>query len=102
VDCPYQALEDYVLIQRIEEAATEINGIAIPDAFQKKSNKAIVISVGRGRIVDGHLLAPDLVAGDIVLFTRYGGQDTELDDEDYIIVRSAEIMLKGIKKTVVV
>jgi chaperonin GroES len=93
VECPYQPLNDYVLLKRIEEGVTEIRGIVIPDSAQKKNNKAEVIAVGPG--------CNALEDGDIVLFTRYGGTDTELDDEDYILVRSAEVYLKLRRKPLV-
>jgi len=101
-ESPYVPLNDFVLLQRIEKDSDRTpGGILIPDAFQKKNNKAVVIAVGEGRIIGDKLVPITLEAGDIVLFTRYGGQDTELDDEEYILVRSAEVMLKARKKKLV-
>jgi len=91
---PYEPLNDFVLLRRIDESESIVNGIVIPDAAQKKGNKGEVIAVGQGRYVDGKLIPINLVAGDIVLFTRYGGTDTELDDEKFLIVRAAEVYLK--------
>lgn len=101
MDCPYQPLNDYVLLKRIEEGVTEIRGIVIPDSAQKKNNKAEVIAVGEGRVIGERLVPIDLEIGDVVLFTRYGGTDTELDDEDYILVRAAEVYLKLKRKPLV-
>jgi chaperonin GroES len=91
---PFIPLNDFVLLKRISEDVEEVNGIIIPDQAKKKPNKAVVTAVGEGRYVDGKLIPINLVEGDIVLFTRYGGTDIDLDDEEFLVVRAAEIYLK--------
>ncbi len=54
----------------------------------------ISFSVGGGRIVGGQLVPIPLSEGDIVLFSKYGAEDVNLDGQDYLLLRYDEIKLK--------
>lgn len=92
----FQPLTDFVLLQRID-ANTELtkDGIVIPEVAQVASNKGRVVAVGEGRYVPGEGIKPiPLSPGDIVLFSKYGAEDIQLDGEDYLLLRYDEIKLK--------
>ena len=80
---------DFVLLRRLDEKAG--GTIVIPDSAQVKSNRGEVIAVGRGEIIDGKIVPLDIEVGEIVLFTKYGAQDIEIDGEDLVLVRGSEI-----------
>lgn len=94
VEIPYVPLNDFVLVRRLEEGETQVGGIVLPESAKTKSNKGEVLAFGPGRIVGDAIVPIGVQRGDVVLFTRYGGTDTEIDGEKLIILRGAEIYLK--------
>lgn len=90
----YQPLANFVLLERIDEAVDQIGGIIVPDQAKTQSNKGRVIAVGEGRVIGGKLEKIPLEPGDIVLFSKYGAEDIELDGVAYLLLRHDEIKLK--------
>src|SRR5262249_12973604 len=77
---PYQPLNEWVLIEKIEDGESVTKGgIVIPDQFKTKSNKGVVVAVGEGRVIGSQIVPIPLVAGDIVLFAKFGGQEIKLE-----------------------
>lgn len=89
-------LSNYVLIKRIETAADEIRGIKVPDVAKVQSNQGRVVAVGEGRIVPGTgaIIPIPLSRGDVVLFSKYGAEEINLDGEEFLLLRYDEIKLK--------
>ena len=86
-------LHDRVLVQRLEEGETMSGGIIIPDSAKEKPQKAKVVAVGSGKLLEkGERAAPDVKAGDMILFGKYSGSEIKLDGEDYLILREDEIL----------
>jgi chaperonin GroES len=100
VNVRYAPRVDFVLIKRIDdETGISTGGIIIPESGQQKSNKGRVVAVGEGRWVGEKLISTGLSAGDVVVFSKYGAEDLELDGEMFLLMRADEIKL--IEKTVV-
>ena len=89
-----EPLADFVLIKRIEENQDIKHGLHIPQIGQQKSNKGRVIGVGEGRIVGDKIIPIPLREGDIVLFSKYGVEEIELDGEEFLLCRYDECKLK--------
>ena len=88
-------LYDRVLVTRIEEDEEKIGGIIIPDTAREKPQQGNVIAVGAGRILDnGERQAPDVAAGDKVLFGKYAGTEIKIGDAEYLILREEDILAK--------
>jgi len=52
-----------------------------------------VIAVGKGKLNDkGERTAPDVKAGDIVLFSKYAGTEVKIDGEEHLIMREDDIL----------
>lgn len=86
-------LHDRVIVKRIEEEEKTKGGIIIPDSAKEKPVEGRVISVGPGRRDDnGTLIAPDVKAGDKVLFGKYGGTEIKIDGEEHLILREEDIL----------
>ena len=84
-------LHDRIIIQRLEEGEQKVGGIIIPDTAKEKPQQGKVIAAGTGKVKDdGTRQAPDVKAGDLILFGKYSGQEIKLDGEDYIIMREDE------------
>jgi len=93
-------LHDRVLIRRLEEKETAKGGIIIPDTAKEKPQEGEVIAVGAGKIEKGHRVRLDVKVGDRILFGKYTGNDIKIDDQEYLILREEEILVKvrGIAK----
>ncbi len=86
-------LQDRILVKRIEEAKTTKGGIIIPDSAKEKPAEGKVISVGNGKLgEDGKRIPLDIKKGDRILFSKYGGTDIKIDDEDYLIMREDDVL----------
>ena len=75
-------------------------GIVIPDAAQELA-EAEVIAIGPGRRNEmGHFFEVENVrVGDIVLLTKYSGQEVFVGGENLRVVREHDILAKLVKKT---
>jgi chaperonin GroES len=52
-----------------------------------------VVAVGNGKLLeDGHRAAPDIKAGDKILFGKYSGSDIRIEGQEYLILREDEIL----------
>jgi chaperonin GroES len=86
-------LHDRVVIRRTEEERTSPGGIVIPDTAAEKPIKGEVIAVGNGKVLDnGEVRAPDLKAGDKVLFGKYSGTEVKVDGEELLVMREDDVM----------
>jgi chaperonin GroES len=86
-------LHDRILVRRLEEQESKIGGIIIPDSAKEKPQQAQVVAVGNGKLLeDGQRVAPDVKAGDRILFGKYSGSDVKIDGEEYLILREDEIL----------
>ena len=90
-----EPLHDQVLIKRIEEKETVKGGIIIPDSAKEKPSEGEVVAVGEGRKNDkGERIPVDVRVGDRVLFGKYSGNEIKIDDQDYVVVKEDQIMLR--------
>ncbi len=86
-------LHDRIIIQRLEEGEQKVGGIIIPDSAKEKPQQGKVIAAGTAKVKDdGTRQAPDVKAGDLILFGKYSGQEIKLDGEDYLIMKEDEIL----------
>ena len=83
-----------VLVKRLEQQAEMKNGLFIPDVAQEKPQQGVVIGVGKGQYVNGTLVAPDVNAGDLILFGKYSGNEVPMGDDVYLILKEEEILAK--------
>ena len=84
---------DRVLVEAVEQKEVMKGGIYIPDTAKEKPQEAKVIAVGPGkRDEQGKLIPMEVKAGDIVLTSKYGGTEIKLDDKEYKIVSSSDIL----------
>jgi chaperonin GroES len=78
-------LGDRILVTRIKEEDKTKGGIIIPDTAKEKPQEGKVVAVGKGKATEaGKLMAPDVKAGDRILFGKYSGSEVKLDDEEHL------------------
>ena len=87
-------LHDRVLVRRLEQKETAKGGIIIPDSAKEKPQEGEVIAVGAGKLEKGHRVPLDVKVGDRILFGKYTGSDIKIDDQEFLILREEEILVK--------
>ena len=86
-------LQDRIIIKRMEGEEKTKGGIIIPDSAKEKPMEGKVIAVGPGKLNEkGTRVAPEVKAGDIVLFGKYAGTEIKINDEEHLILREDDIM----------
>jgi len=87
-------LADRVAIKPIEETETMKGGLYIPDTAKEKPIQGKVIAVGPGRREKGELIPLELKVGDRVVYGKYSGTQVELDGEEIILIKEADVIAK--------
>ena len=86
-------LGDRVLVEPIEEEEVREGGIIIPDTAREKPTEAIVRALGTGKTDDEGKKVPfEVKVGDRVLISKYGGTEVKVDDKEYKILSSEDIL----------
>ena len=90
-----EPLADRLVVKPIEREEVTRGGIVLPDTAKEKPQEGEVLAVGPGRLSDdGKRIPMDVKVGDIVLYTRYGGTEIKIEDEELIILRESDILAK--------
>jgi len=88
-----EPLGDRVLIEAVEQKEVIKGGIVIPDSAKEKPQEAVVVAVGPGKRDDkGTLIPVEVKVGDHVLTSKYGGTEIKIDDKEYKILNSSDIL----------
>ncbi len=88
-----QPLYDKILVRRIGSEEKTKGGIIIPDTAQEKPQEGKVEAVGKGKLLDNGTVRPlDVKKGDKVLFNKYGGNDINIDGDEYLILKEDDIL----------
>ena len=86
-------LGDRILVKRKEAEEKNIGGIILPDSAQSKQDMGIVIATGPGKKdKDGNTIEISVKTGDTIMWDKYGGQEITIDEEDFIIVKSDDVI----------
>ena len=84
---------DRVLVEHIEEKEQVRGGIIIPDSAKEKPQEAKVIALGTGKKnEDGKVTPFEVKVGDRVLISKYGGTEIKINDKEYKILNSDDIL----------
>ena len=89
-----QPLGDRVVVKPATREETTKSGIVLPDTAKEKPQRGTVVAVGPGRWVEGERVAPDVEVGDIVIYSKYGGTELNIDGEDVIVLSEHDILAK--------
>ena len=89
-------LEDRIVVRPGEAEETTVSGLVIPDTAKEKPQQGEVLSVGPGRRSEqsGELIPVDVAAGDVVLYSKYGGTEISVDGEDLLVLSSRDVLAK--------
>ena len=92
----YELYDDRVLIKPAAAEEKTKGGIIIPDTAKEKPQKGIVVAVGPGKYAEqtGNLIPLKQKIGDVVLYGKYSGTEISVEGEDYLIMRSSDLLMK--------
>jgi chaperonin GroES len=79
-------LEDRLVVKPSEGEETTASGIVIPDTAKERPQEGEVMAIGPGRFEDGQRIPMDVKAGDRVVYSKYGGAEVKVRDEEYLIL----------------
>ncbi len=82
----FQPLANRVLVEREEEVTKTASGIIIPDNAKEKPQRGKVLAVGPDAEDEG------IRVDDTIVFAKYSGTDIVLDDKEYLILESSDIL----------
>jgi chaperonin GroES len=90
-----QPLGDRLIVEALEEEETTSSGIVLPDTAKEKPQRGRVLAVGPGsRDESGNYVAMDVLEGDEVIYSKYGGTEIRLGSDDYLILRESDVLAK--------
>ncbi|MBA3725831.1 MAG: co-chaperone GroES [Armatimonadetes bacterium] len=85
-------LSDKVVVEVLEEEDKSPGGLYLPDSAKKKPQLGKIIAIGAGKVLDDGKRTPlSVKVGDKVLFSKYGGNEVQLDGMDYTILDEDQI-----------
>jgi chaperonin GroES len=89
-------LGDRLIVRAIEEEQTTASGIVLPETAKEKPQKGKVLAVGDGKINEdtGKRTPLDVVEGDEVLYSKYGGTEIKVDGEELLVLRESDVLAK--------
>ena len=85
-------LGDRVVVKAMEDEEQTASGLYIPDTAKEKPQKGEVIAVGEGRYEDGKRIPLDVKAGDVIIYSKYGGTEIKIDGTEYLILSERDIL----------
>jgi len=86
-------LHDRLVVKREAEERKSPGGIVIPDSATEKPTFGKVLAVGKGKILDnGESRAPDVKAGDKILFGKYSGTEVKVNGEELLVMREEDVI----------
>jgi chaperonin GroES len=93
VSVSIKPLEDRIVVKTLEAEQTTASGLVLPDSAKEKPQEGEVLAVGPGRIDDnGNRVPLDVVVGDKVIYSKYGGTEVKYDGEEYLILSARDIL----------
>lgn len=85
-------LNDRILVERIKEKEMTEGGLYIPEGAREKPAEGKVIAVGSGALDDNGIRVPlEVKVGNRVLFGKYGGQEINIEDKKYLIMKEQDV-----------
>ena len=91
-----QPLGDRLIVDVLEEEEMTVGGIVLPDSARERPQRGRVLAVGPGSRNDkGELVPLDVVEGDEIVFSKYGGTEIKVGLEDLLILRESDVLAKA-------
>ena len=82
-----QAINDYVIVDKIKEELKKVSGLILTDETDESNRykRANIISAGNDVAV--------VKKGDVIFYDRHAGHDIAYNDEMYRVIQARDIVL---------
>jgi chaperonin GroES len=88
-------LGDRLIVEVLDEEEMTVGGIVLPDTAREKPQRGKVLAVGPGSRDDqGEIVPMEVVVGDEVVFSKYGGTEVKVGVEELLILRESDVLAK--------
>jgi len=86
-------LGDRVVVKVLEAEEKTESGIVLPEKAKEKPQEGEVVAVGTGKLLDdGSKVEPEVKVGDKIVYSKFAGNEVEVDGEEYLIMRQDDIL----------
>jgi chaperonin GroES len=87
-------VDERVVIKPLEEQEKKVGSIIIPDTAKERPQIGEIIALGDDvpKKEGGKVLSEILKVGDKVVYSKYGGTEIKLDDQEYLIISRGDIL----------
>ena len=91
-----QPLGDRVLTEAINEDVEQVGGIFLPDSAKEQNSgmvKSKIVALGTGGIdKEGNKIQFHVNVGDVILTSKYGGNEYKIEGKEYKIYEQKDII----------
>ena len=82
-----------LVVKKIEDDNRTKSGLKLSDDTKERPTKGTVLAVGEGAMNDHGVILPMIIkVGDVVLYPKYAGHPSKVDNEEYLIIEENEIL----------
>ncbi len=85
-------LGDKLVVKPLDKQQTTKSGIYIPETAKEKPQEGEVLAVGTGKWVNDTLKPLEVKVGDKILFSKYGGDEVKIDDQELKIISESDVL----------
>jgi len=86
-------LFDNILVKPIKAEEKTLGGIYLPESAKEKPQIGEVMAIGEGARDDNGKLIPMVVkVGQKVMFTKWGGNEAKVGNEEWKLVKQSDIL----------
>jgi len=86
-------LGEKVLVKRADAETETQSGIVLPESAKEKPQKATVVALGDGKLLDdGNRSDFQVKIGDEILIGKWGGTEVKVEDEEMLIMGEDDIL----------
>lgn len=90
-----QPLGDRVVVKAAEQESQTKSGLFVPDTAREKPQEGTILAAGPGRVTeDGKRVDMDVKVGDVILYSKYAGQEITEDGEELLVLTERDILAK--------
>lgn len=88
----FTPLGDRVVVKALDEE-DKVGSIIVPDTAKEKPQKGEIVAVGPGRRdKEGARVAPEVKAGDKVLFSKWSGSEVTIEGDKLLVMNETDIL----------
>ena len=94
-------LGDRLIVEVLDEEELTVSGIVLPDTAKEKPQRGKVLAVGPGARSQetGEYIQMEIVEGDEVIFSKYGGSEIRFGTDEILILRESDVLAKVTPRT---